>query len=116
SSHIESAASAIGAALTPVLDAFRAMGPGAYLAVVIAVSVACQWIAWRLKIPSILLLLIVGFGIGQLVRAEDVFGHEVLFDGVGILVGVILFEGSMGLRLQQVRGLGRPVRRLTTVT
>jgi NhaP-type Na+/H+ or K+/H+ antiporter len=116
SSHIESAAAAIGAALAPILDAFRAMGPGAYLAVVIAVSVACQWIAWRLKIPSILLLLIVGFGIGQLVRAEDVFGHEVLFDGVGILVGVILFEGSMGLRLQQVRGLGRPVRRLTTVT
>jgi NhaP-type Na+/H+ or K+/H+ antiporter len=116
SPHIENPAAGIWAALDPVLDAFRTMGPGAYLAVVIAVSVACQWIAWRLKIPSILLLLVVGFGIGQLVRAEDVFGHDVLFDGVGILVGVILFEGSMGLRLKQVRGLGRPIRRLTTVT
>jgi len=114
--HVDGAATAIGAALNPILDALRTMGPGAYLALVIGVSVACQWIAWRLKIPSILLLLVVGFGIGQLVRAEDVFGRDVLFDGVGILVGVILFEGSMGLRLQQVRGLGRPVRRLTTVT
>jgi len=114
--YVDGAATAIGAALNPILDALRGMGPGAYLALVIGVSVACQWIAWRLKIPSILLLLIVGFGIGQLVRAEDVFGRDVLFDGVGILVGVILFEGSMGLRLQQVRGLGRPVRRLTTVT
>jgi NhaP-type Na+/H+ or K+/H+ antiporter len=114
--RIDGAATAIGTVLNPVLDVFRTMGPGAYLAVVIAVSVACQWIAWRLKIPSILLLLVVGFGIGQLVRAEDVFGHDVLFDGVGVLVGVILFEGSMGLRLKQVRGMGRPIRRLTTVT
>lgn len=103
-------------AIQAVLDVLRDMGPGAYLALVIAVSVACQWVAWRLKIPSILLLLVVGFGIGQVVRAEDVLGHDILFDGVGILVGVILFEGSMGLRLQQVRGLGKPVRRLTTLT
>ena len=99
-----------------VLHALGAMKPGAYIALVIAISVACQWVAWRLRVPSILLLLIVGFGIGQVVRAENVLGHQILFDGVGILVGVILFEGSMGLRLQQVRGLGRPVRRLTSVT
>lgn len=98
------------------LESLHNMGPGVYLALVIGVSVACQWVAWRLKIPSILLLLIVGFGIGQVVRADDVLGHDLLFDGVGILVGVILFEGSMGLRLRQVRGLGRPVRRLTSVT
>lgn len=99
-----------------ILDALAGMKPGAYIALVIAVSVACQWIAWRLRVPSILLLLVVGFGIGQVVRAEEVLGHQILFDGVGILVGVILFEGSMGLRLQQVRGLGRPVRRLTSIT
>ncbi|MEO7124982.1 MAG: cation:proton antiporter [Nakamurella sp.] len=114
--HLGSFAAAAPVPATSVLDTFRHLGPGAYIALVIAVSVACQWIAWRLKIPSILLLLVVGFGIGQLVRAEDVFGHDILFDGVGILVGVILFEGSMGLRLQQVRGLGKPVRRLVTVT
>lgn len=107
---------AVPHAIQTVLDLLRGMGPGAYLALVIAVSVACQWVAWRLRIPSILLLLVVGFGIGQVVRAEDVLGHDILFDGVGILVGVILFEGSMGLRLKQVRGLGKPVRRLTTVT
>lgn len=99
-----------------ILDSIRDMGPGAYIALVVAVSVACQWVAWRIKIPSILLLLLVGFGMGQLIRADDIFGHDILFDAVGLLVGVILFEGSMGLRLQQVRGLGRPVRRLTTVT
>lgn len=99
-----------------VVQALGDMTPGAYIALVIAVSVACQWIAWRLKVPSILLLLIVGFGIGQIVRAEKVFGHEILFDGVGILVGVILFDASLGLRLTQVRGLGKPVRRLTSVT
>lgn len=110
---VPSAAPHSGSAM---LAALGAMTPGAYLALVVAVSVACQWIAWRLKMPSILLLLIVGFGIGQVVRAEDVLGRQILFDGVGILVGVILFEGSMGLRLKQVRGLGKPVRRLTSLT
>lgn len=108
----------LGAVLgaTAPVEPGSSVGPGEYLAFVIAVSVACQWIAWRVRVPSILLLLVVGFGIGQLIRAEDVLGDEMLFDGVSLLVGVILFEGSMGLRLKQVRGLGRPVRRLTSVT
>jgi NhaP-type Na+/H+ or K+/H+ antiporter len=99
-----------------IIDSLRHISPGPYIALVIAVSVACQWIAWRMRLPSILLLLVVGFGIGQVVRAEDVLGHDLLFDGVGLLVGVILFESSLGLRFKQARGLGKPVRRLITVT
>ena len=92
------------------------MPPAGYLAMVVAVSVACQWVAWRLGIPSILLLLVVGFGIGQVVSAEKVFGHEVLFDGIKLTVAIILFEGSLSLRIKQIRDLGRPVRRLCSVT
>ncbi len=101
---------------TGVFDALRQMPPAAYFAMVLAVSVLCQWIAWRLRIPSILLLLVVGFGIGQVVSGEDVLGHDILFDGVSLLVGIILFEGSMSLRVKQLTGLGKPVRRLCSVT
>jgi NhaP-type Na+/H+ or K+/H+ antiporter len=92
------------------------MTPEAYLAVVLVVSVAAQWLAWQVKLPSILLLLLIGFGLGRLVDPEQVLGRDVLFGGVTIAVGIILFEGSMSLRLKHVRDLGPPVLRLCTVT
>ncbi len=99
-----------------VLDALNDLGPANYLALVIAASVACQWIAWKVGIPSLLLLLLFGFGLGQTVTAEHVFGRDVLFGGVSIAVGIILFEGSLSLRFRQIRDLGRPVMRLCFVT
>jgi NhaP-type Na+/H+ or K+/H+ antiporter len=92
------------------------MTPEAYLALVLVVSVAAQGLAWQGKLPSILLLLLIGFGLGRLVDPEQVLGRDVLFGGVTIAVGIILFEGSMSLRLKHVRDLGRPVIRLCTVT
>lgn len=101
---------------TGALAALHGMSPGAYLALVIVLAVACQWLAWKWRVPSILMLLLVGFGIGQVVRPEEALGRDVLFGGVTITVGIILFEGSLSLRLRQVSDLGRPVARLCTVT
>lgn len=98
---------------------FRALGhisPAGYICLIIALSVVCQWVAWRLRFPSILLLLTVGFGLGQVVSAEQVLGQAVVLDCVTLTVGIILFEGSLSLRLEHVRGLGSPVRRLCSVT
>lgn len=97
-------------------DLLRDPTPGAYLALVIAVAVLGQWLAWQLRVPSILVLLVAGFGIGQLVTADEVLGREVLFGGVSLTVGIILFEGSLSLRIAHVRDLGRPVLRLCTLT
>lgn len=104
------------AVLTSTIDALNQLGPAGYITLIIAVSVLCQWVAWRLRLPSILLLLLVGFGLGQAVRAEDVLGHELLFDAVRLTVGIILFEGSLSLRIKQLQGLGRPVWRLCSLT
>src|SRR5690606_236421 len=73
-------------------------------------------IAWRFGFPSILLLLMVGFALGQGVDPEEVFGRDVLFGGVTIAVGLILFEGSMSLRSRDLKALRQPVLRLCTVT
>ncbi len=103
-------------AMTSIVSPLEHMPPAAYLALVVAVSVVCQWFAWRVRIPSILLLLVVGFGIGQVVDPEAIFGHDVLFDGISLTVGVILFEGSMSLRIRDLRDLKRPVWRLCSAT
>ncbi|RIK14701.1 MAG: sodium:proton antiporter, partial [Acidobacteria bacterium] len=86
------------------------------MALVLALGATCQLVAYRAKIPSILLLLLVGFGLGQVVSPEAVLGREVLFAGVSLSVGIILFEGSLSLRFRDLRGLGRAVVRLCTVT
>ncbi len=101
---------------TSILESLAHLPPAGYLALVVAVSVLCQWVAWRLGVPSILLLLLVGFGLGQVIDAEAVFGHDVLFDGVRLTVGIILFESSLSLRIKHLHDLGRPVWRLCSVT
>ncbi|WP_277452159.1 sodium:proton antiporter [Janibacter sp. DB-40] len=90
--------------------------PASYLALVTALGVACQVLAWAVRIPSILILLIVGFGLGQVVTPDAVLGREVLFSGVSLAVGIILFEGSLSLRLSDISDLGRSTVRLCTVT
>lgn len=92
------------------------LDPAAYIALVVGLAVLSQLVAWQVRIPSILLLLVVGFGLGRLVDPETVLGREVLFGGVTIAVGIILFEGSMSLSFRQFREVGRPVVRLCTVT
>ncbi len=92
------------------------MQPVVYLGIVLVVSALAQWLAWRIRVPSILVLLIVGFAGGLYVTPDEVLGRDVLFAGVTLAVGIILFEGSLSLRLADVRDLGRPVLRLCTVT
>lgn len=86
------------------------------MAMVVFVAVISQWVAWALKVPSILLLLISGFALGQIIDPRAVFGVELLYAGVSIAVGVILFEGSLTLRWSEVSGLGTSVKRLCTLT
>lgn len=55
--------------------------------------------------------------LGQWVTPDEIFGRKLLFDGVNLSVAIILFEGSLGLKLREVRDLGRPIFfQLCTVT
>ena len=86
------------------------------MALVLALAVGAQWLGWRLRLPALLFLLVIGFALGQWVTPDEIFGRQLLFDGVNLSVAIILFEGSLGLKLREVRDLGRPILRLCTVT
>ena len=76
------------------------------LAIIVALGITAQWLAWRFKIPSILLLLIFGFLAGSvtgLINPDELFG-ELLFPFVSVSVAIILFEGGLSLKLDEVRG------------
>src|SRR5690606_9958221 len=74
------------------------------------------WLAWRLRVPAILFLLLAGILLGPIsgwLDPDDLFG-DLLFPLVSLSVAVILFEGSLTLEFHQTRGLERVVRRLIT--
>ena len=60
-------------------------------------SLAAQWLAWRLRIPAILPLLLIGITLGPVthVIAPDALFGELLFPLVSLSVAIILFEGSL---------------------
>lgn len=87
------------------------------MAFVVVLSVMSQWIAWRIKLPSILLLLTFGIIAGpvtHLLDTDHLLG-ELLFPVVSLSVAIILFEGGLSLRLDDLRDVGVVFRRLISV-
>ncbi|MEM7235453.1 MAG: cation:proton antiporter, partial [Planctomycetota bacterium] len=87
------------------------------IAIIVFAGIFAQWLAWRLRLPSILLLLIFGFAVGPLTGWVDsgaVFG-ELLFPIVSLFVCVILFEGGLSLKFSELKDVGKVVRNLATI-
>ncbi|MGB0774789.1 MAG: cation:proton antiporter, partial [Akkermansiaceae bacterium] len=94
------------------------MSPLTYFTLVLALGIAAQWLAWRCKLPSILLLLGFGFALGNFAGVTiDTFivGNDVLLSAVGLCVAIILFEGGLTLKFSDLKESGAPVLRLCTL-
>ncbi|MEM6328896.1 MAG: sodium:proton antiporter, partial [Planctomycetota bacterium] len=85
-----------------------------YLAAVLSLGVAAQWLAWRLRLPAIVLLLAFGFVLGNFARPDEYIG-EALLPMASLAVGVILFEGGLSLQLREIKETGGVVLRLVTI-
>ncbi len=84
------------------------------LALIIILGIAAQWLAWRLRLPSILLLLVFGFLAGPVIEPERLLG-DLMLPVVSFSVALILFEGGLSLRLRDVREVRHVVRNMVTV-
>ena len=97
-------ATAETAGLAPVL-AFALVG---------ALGVGSQWLAWRLRMPSIVLMLLAGLIVGPVLGILDPaaqFG-DMLGPIIAIAVAIILFEGGMTLNFHTLRDAATGVKRL----
>ncbi|TMN22061.1 cation:proton antiporter [Lentibacillus cibarius] len=84
---------------------------------VFLLGIGSQWVAWRYRMPAIVLMSITGLLIGPvlgLMDPEEDFG-ELYNPIISVAVAVILFEGSLNLNYKEIRGLGRPVFRISTI-
>lgn len=81
------------------------------IASIAVLGIIAQWLAWRLRFPSILFFLIFGFIAGpvaNLLHPDAIFG-DLLLPIVSISVALILFEGGLSLRLSELREVGSVV-------
>ena len=84
---------------------------------VLILGITAQAIAPRLRLPSILILLAFGFIAGPVtgfLHVDDLLG-DLLFPLVSLSVGIILFEGGLGLKISDISQTGRVIRNLITV-
>ena len=92
------------------------------IALVFILGIGAQWVAWRVRIASILLLLAACFavgpiaewtGIGRILSPDALLG-DILAPLVSISVGIILYEGGLTLRLREISGVRAVVRNLVS--
>jgi len=87
------------------------------VSLLLMLGVLCQWLAWRMRLPAILPLLLVGLLLGPVLGLlnPDEFLGELLFPVISLGVAIILFEGSLTLHFNDIRNVKGIIRNLTSI-
>jgi len=87
------------------------------LAAIVVLGTAAHWLSWRLRLPAILLLLVVGFLAGPVTGFldPDAIFADLVFPVVSLAVAIILFEGGLSLDIAELREIGGVVRNLVSL-
>jgi NhaP-type Na+/H+ or K+/H+ antiporter len=99
---------------------------------IIILGILAQWVAWKLKIPAILPLILIGLLVGPIAAEflsedgtkwiepiwngeEGLFPGESLFYFVSLAISIILFEGGLTLRIGEIKNVGPAITKLITI-
>ncbi|MBE0423628.1 MAG: cation:proton antiporter [Lutibacter sp.] len=101
------------------------------LAGIIVLGTTAQWVAWKLKLPAILPLILIGLLVGPistLITADGskwiqpvwngtvgLFPGERLFNFVSLAISIILFEGGLTLKKEEILNVGPAILKLITL-
>lgn len=101
------------------------------LAGIIILGIIAQWVAWRLKLPAILPLILIGLLVGPIASlyTEDglkliepiwngekgLFPGEGLYYFVSLAISIILFEGGLTLKRSEIANVGPVITKLITI-
>ncbi|MFT6722126.1 MAG: NhaP-type Na+/H+ or K+/H+ antiporter [Flavobacteriaceae bacterium] len=101
------------------------------LAGIIILGIVAQWVAWRLKLPAILPLILIGLLVGPIATLYTADGEKIiepiwngtkgLFPGeslyyfVSLAISIILFEGGLTLKRSEIATTGPVISKLITL-
>lgn len=84
---------------------------------ILVLGIFCQWLAWRFRLPAIVLLAAGGLILGPLsgwISPQQDFGDG-LQAVTSLFVAIILFEGGLNLQFHELRETAKVTRRLTSL-
>ena len=99
---------------------------------IIILGILAQWVAWKFKIPAILPLILIGLLVGPVAAEflsadgtkwiepiwngeEGLFPGQSLFYFVSLAISIILFEGGLTLRTNEIKNVGPIITKLITI-
>lgn len=101
------------------------------LAGIIILGIIAQWVAWRMKLPAILPLILIGLLVGPIASLytkdggkliepiwtgeTGLFPGEGLYYFVSLAISIILFEGGLTLKRSEIRNVGPVITKLITL-
>ncbi|MFZ7277361.1 cation:proton antiporter [Avibacterium endocarditidis] len=87
------------------------------LSAIVGLGIVAQWLAWYLKQPSILFLLLIGIVVGPVLNLfnPDAILGDLLFPFISLGVAVILFEGALTLEFDEIKQHGKVVQLLVSL-
>ncbi|MCI2228307.1 cation:proton antiporter [Polaribacter sp. MSW13] len=102
------------------------------LAGIIILGILAQWVAWKFKIPAILPLILIGLLVGPIAAeflSEDgtkwiepiwngqkgLFPGDALYYFVSLAISIILFEGGLTLKRNEIKNVGPVITKLITL-
>ena len=102
------------------------------LAGIIILGILAQWFAWKFKIPAILPLILIGLLVGPIAAEfitadgskyiepiwngkKGLFPGEGLYYFVSLAISIILFEGGLTLKRNEIRNVGPVITKLITL-
>jgi len=101
------------------------------LAGIIILGIFAQWLAWRVRVPAILPLIVAGLLVGPISTlftadgsklinpiyngTTGLFPGKSLFYFVSLAIGIILFEGGLTLRGREIKDTQRTIIRLISL-
>ena len=101
------------------------------LAGIIVLGILAQWVAWKFKLPAILPLILIGLLVGPISTlftldgqpyiqpiwdgTRGLFPGENLYYFVSLAIGIILFEGGLTLKREEVSKVGPVIIKLISL-
>lgn len=99
---------------------------------IIILGILAQWVAWKLKIPAILPLILIGLLVGPFAAEylssdgtkwiqpiyngeKGLFPGESLFYFVSLAISIVLFEGGLTLRVKEIKNVGPVITKLISI-
>ena len=100
---------------------------------IIILGILAQWVAWKFKIPAILPLILIGLIVGPIAAEflsednskwiepiwngeEGLFPGESLFYFVSLAISIILFEGGLTLKTNEIKNVGPVITKLISLS